>query len=73
VFGYSGTVQMLTRTDEGWSVEPVFTDVDRGHWLAVAELDGRNGTDELLCCGYGGRVVMLARPPGFALPGIATE
>ncbi len=66
IHGYSGKVQLLTRAGDSWSVETIFTDVDKGHWLEVAELDGRNGTDELICSGYSGRVVLLQRPPGFA-------
>jgi hypothetical protein len=64
VFGYSGRVELLTRTGDGWTVETVFTARDRGHWLAACELDGRNATTELLASGYGGRIVLLSRPPG---------
>ena len=35
--------------------------------LEVAELDGRNTTDELLASGYGGRIVLLSRPPKFGV------
>lgn len=74
VFGYSGRVQLLSRSGAGpWNVETIFTDRDRGHWLAVAELDGRNGTDELVGCGYGGRIFQLSRPPGYGRPGIAVD
>lgn len=73
VFGYSGTVELLVRGAEGWSVETIFEDPGRGHWLAVAELDGRNATPEILTSGYSGRVVMLARPPGYGLRGVALE
>ena len=68
VFGYDARVRLLRRGAGGWRETPVFTDRDRGHWLSAAELDGRNGTRELLLCGYGGRVVLLARPPGYGLP-----
>lgn len=34
--------------------------------MCAGELDGRNGTDELVVTGYGGRIVLLARPPGYA-------
>lgn len=68
VFGYSCDVELLTRlSGEPWQRETIFTDVDKGHWLAVAELDGRNGTDELIGSGYGGRVFLLSRPPGYGL------
>ncbi|MGQ0612592.1 MAG: hypothetical protein ACT4PV_02420 [Planctomycetaceae bacterium] len=67
IFGYSADVELLTRGATGWRVETIFTDRDKGHWLSAAELDGRNGTHELLCSGYGGRIVQLARPPEFAL------
>ncbi len=68
VFGYSREVVLLTREGEQWSAETIFVDGDKGHWLAAAELDGRNGTRELLASGFGGRVVLLRRPPGFAVP-----
>ena len=65
VFGYSKKVELLTRVPDGWKVETLFEDLDKGHWLAQAELDGRNATRELLVSGYSGRIVLLARPPGF--------
>jgi hypothetical protein len=67
VFGYSGKVQLLCRkqSDELWKVETLFQDTDKGHWLAVAEVDGRNDTRELLCSGYSGRIVLLNRPAGY--------
>lgn len=64
LFGYSREVILLTRRKGGWESEVLFVDRDKGHWLSVAELDGRNGTDEILLSGYGARVVLLARPPG---------
>ncbi len=60
--GYSGDVELLTRSAEGWSAQTIFTDIGRGHWLETCELDGRNATDELLATGYSGRVVLLQRP-----------
>lgn len=74
VFGYSGRVQLLTRRADGpWSVETIFSDRDRGHWLEAAELDGRNGTDELVASGYSGRIVLIARPPGYGRSPVATD
>jgi ABC-type transport system substrate-binding protein len=74
VFGYSARVQLLTRRPgANWIAEDIFRDRDKGHWLMTAELDGRNSTDELVCSGYGGRIVLLARPPGHGLPGTAVE
>ena len=74
VFGYSGRVQLLVRNGLGpWTVTDLFTDRDRGHWLAVAEVDGRNATDEIITSGYSGRVVLLSRPPGFGLGEVATD
>jgi hypothetical protein len=72
-FGYSGKVQLLTRTKEGWKAETMFVDRDKGHWIATAELDGRNSTDEIVCSGYGKRVVLLGRPPGYGLPNVTTD
>ena len=37
----------------------------KGHWLGVAEVDGRNATRELIASGYGSRIVLLSRPPGY--------
>ena len=65
MFGYSGKVQLLSRKDGPWKVETLFQDSDKGHWLAVAEVDGRNGTRELISSGYSGRIVLLSRPPGY--------
>lgn len=74
VFGYSRAVQMLTRRgDEPWRAQTIYTDADQGHWLTVGEVDGRNGTDELIATGFGGQVILLARPPGYALPGAAVQ
>jgi hypothetical protein len=74
VFGYSGRVELLSRPESGvgpWEVETLFSDRAAGHWLSTAELDGRNATDELVLCGYSGRVVLLARPPGYGLEDVA--
>lgn len=69
VFGYSARVELLSRrAGEPWRVETLLEDRDKGHWLETAELDGRNATDELLCSGYGRRVLLLARAPGHGLP-----
>jgi hypothetical protein len=73
VFGYSRCVELLARRGERWEVTPLFEDLDRGHWLSAAELDGRNATDELLASGYAGRIVLLARPPGFGRTELAAE
>jgi peptide/nickel transport system substrate-binding protein len=74
VFGYSGRVEVLAREGAAWTATTVFKDRDKGHWLATIEADGRNATDEILCCGYSGRLSMLYRPPGYGLPGVlATE
>jgi hypothetical protein len=72
VYGYGKEVQVVSRVPGGpWQVETIFRDAQQGHWLAVGELDGRNGTDELVATGFGGKVVLLARPPGYGLPGAA--
>ena len=72
VFGYGADVELLRRRPRtaSWEREKVFHDRDKGHWLAVGELDGRNGTDEILASGYGGRIVLLARPPGYGKAGL---
>ena len=59
--------------DRSWSAETIFDDREKGHWLAAAELDGRNGTDEIIGSGYGARIVLLSRPPGYGLPHVAVE
>ncbi|MCA8941935.1 MAG: ABC transporter substrate-binding protein [Planctomycetes bacterium] len=71
VFGYSSKVELLSRASgEPWRSETLFTDVDKGHWLTAVEVDGRNTTDELVGSGYGGRVFLLSRPPGYGLDGV---
>lgn len=68
--GYNQKVQLLQGNGAGWSATTVFEDTDRIHWLGLAEMDGRNGTDEILVSGYGGRIVLLSRPPGYGLDGV---
>jgi hypothetical protein len=65
VFGYSRKVQLLSRRESGWEVETLFVDRDKGHWLAAVEVDGRNATHELVASGYGARIALLSRPPGY--------
>ncbi len=72
-FGYSKNVELLTRTTNGWRVETLFEDRDKGHWLATAELDGRNNTREIITSGYSGRIVLLSRPPGFGRRELAMQ
>ena len=71
LFGYSAKVELLARSGGVWSARTVFEDRDKGHWLARGELDPRNSTDELVGAGYGGRVFVLARAPGYGLAGVA--
>lgn len=74
VFGYSAEVRLLSRAGDGpWTSEVLFVDRDRGHWLAAGELDGRNATDELVGSGYGGRIFVLYRPPGYGVEGVLAE
>jgi hypothetical protein len=61
------------RTTNGWRAETIFEDLDKGHWLATAELDGRNATREIITSGYSGRMVLLARPPGFGRAELAVQ
>src|SRR6185436_17834808 len=57
VFGYSKKLQIVSRLPgQPWRVETIFTDEDQGHWLSMGEIDGRNGTDELIASGFGGRI-----------------
>jgi hypothetical protein len=64
VFGYSKKVELLSRRgDEPFTAATIFEELDRGHWLATIEIDGRNTTDELIGSGYSGRVFQLARTP----------
>lgn len=74
IFGYSHKLQLVSRrAGQPWTVETLFLDRDKGHWLAAAELDGRNTTDELIASGYGGRIVLLARAPGTGLGELPTD
>jgi len=63
VFGYSREVVVLERKVGGDRFQPttIFTDSDKGHWLTAADLDLRNAYDEILICGYSGRVTLLTR------------
>jgi hypothetical protein len=68
IFGYGKEVRLLSRRgDEPWAVETLFVDRDKGHWLSACEVDGRNGTRELVGSGYGGRIFLLSRPAGHGL------
>lgn len=58
-------MELLTGRDGKWSAETIFVDDSEGHWISVGELDGRNATDELVCSGFGGRIHLLFRPPGY--------
>lgn len=73
VYGYGSKVQVVSRADPDspWEVETLYDNPDRGHWLAVGELDGRNATDEIIATGFGGRVVLLARPVGYGVEAAA--
>lgn len=66
LFGYDRKVVLLLRSqaDGPFLSRTIFNDSDRGHWLAAAELDPRNATDEILVCGYSGRVTLLTRSDG---------
>lgn len=71
-YGYDRTVHLVHRVAGGaWQADLVFQGEQKGHWLAVGELDGRNGTDELVASGFDGDIVLLSRAPGYALPGVA--
>jgi hypothetical protein len=68
IFGYGKEVRLLSRRGDGpWSARTLFVDRDKGHWLAACEVDGRNGTRELVGSGYGGRIFLLSRPVGYGL------
>jgi hypothetical protein len=72
VYGYGATVHLLSRRSDGtFGAEELFSGGQKGHWLTHGELDGRNGTDELVASGFDGQVVLLARAPGYGLPGAA--
>ncbi|MCU0863819.1 MAG: ABC transporter substrate-binding protein [Planctomycetes bacterium] len=71
-YGYERNVHLIARQGDGpWQSEVVFASAQKGHWLVAGELDGRNGTDELIATGFDGDIVLLARPAGYALPGAA--
>lgn len=72
VYGYGREVHVVSRAaGAAWQAELIFAGAQQGHWLALGELDGRNGTDELVASGFGGDVVLLARPAGYGLPDAA--
>lgn len=67
ICGYNQRVQLLRQIEGVWSAETIFEDIGKGHWLATAEIDGRNNTEELIVTGYSGRIVLLSRPVGYGL------
>jgi len=72
VYGYNRIVQLVSRVDGGkWQVEDIYTGAQKGHWLTVGELDGRNATDELIATGFDGEIVLLSRPAGYGMSGVA--
>lgn len=72
VYGYDRTVHLVSRPPGGaFAAEALLRAPQKGHWLAVGELDGRNGTDELVATGFDGEVFVLARAAGYGLPGAA--
>jgi nickel transport system substrate-binding protein len=74
VFGYSARVQLLSRKPgEPWNAQTIYEDADRGHWLHAMEIDGRNGTTELIGSGYSGNVFLLSREPGYGLDGVPVD
>lgn len=73
IYGYGKRVELLSCLPDGWHAETIFEDLDKGHWLAAAELDGRNSTREIVATGYGGRIFYLSRPPGYGLEATATQ
>ena len=73
VHGYSRRVEILERGEGGWSVSTAFEGLSEGHWLTAAEVDGRNATDELVACGFDGKVFLVARPPGFGRAELASS
>jgi len=74
VYGYGKRVQLVSRSAAGpWQLETIYGSDEQGHWLAVGELDGRNGTDELIATGFQGSVVLLSRPAGYGLAGPAVD
>ena len=74
VFGYGKAVQLVWRDGAGpWHADTIYSAPDQGHWLTVGEFDGRNGTDELIATGFGGKVLLLRRPPGYGLVGPAVD
>jgi hypothetical protein len=67
VFGYSREVTLLVRHagEEEFEAQTIYTDGDKGHWLAAVDFDGR-GLDEIIVCGYSGRVTLLTREESAA-------
>ncbi|MCA8973188.1 MAG: hypothetical protein KDC98_00630 [Planctomycetes bacterium] len=74
VYGYNKKVQLVSRPEGGeWTVEDIYIGTQQGHWLTIGELDGRNGTDELVATGFDGEIVLLSRPMGYGLQGVAVS
>ncbi len=58
--GYDGKIVIVVREGDTWKATTVFSDPQGFHHLASGELDGEPG-DEVVACGYSGRIVMVTR------------
>jgi hypothetical protein len=71
VYGYGKKVLLASRGEgAAWQAEEIYVGGQKGHWLVAGELDGRNGTDELVLAGFDGEVAVLAREVGYGLDGV---
>ncbi|MFQ5503233.1 MAG: hypothetical protein ACE5F1_00370 [Planctomycetota bacterium] len=58
VFGHAGLCRLLTERNGGWDSFTIYDDGAPGHWLAAGNIIPGNDSDELVCAGYSGRIVM---------------
>ncbi len=61
--GYSGKVHLPYRTHSGYAAIEIYDDGQPLHHLAAGEFVVESPGLELLCCGFGGRLVLLQQRP----------
>ncbi len=61
--GYEKRLTVLTRRGETWEPWTVFEDTDRFHHVASGELRSDSPGEELVACGYSGKLILVSIEP----------